>query len=35
MGTYQVAKQFPWQGPLSDKAVRVCRMFGLTVDRLT
>lgn len=35
MGTYQVAKQFPWQGPLSDKAVRVCRMFGLTIDRLT
>ncbi len=35
MGTYQVARQFPWQGPLSDKAVRVCRMFGLTLDRLT
>jgi ABC-type ATPase with predicted acetyltransferase domain len=35
MGTYSVAKQFPWQGPLSDKAVRVCRMFGLTLDRLT
>jgi ABC-type ATPase with predicted acetyltransferase domain len=35
MGTYKVARQFPWQGPLSDKAVRVCRMFGLTLDRLT
>ncbi len=35
MGTYQVTRQFPWQGPLSDKAVRVCRMFGLTIDRLT
>ncbi len=35
MGTYHVAKQFPWQGPLSDRAVRVCRMFGLTIDRLT
>ena len=35
VGTYQVARQFPWQGLLSDKAVRVCRMFGLTIDRLT
>jgi ABC-type ATPase with predicted acetyltransferase domain len=35
MGTYKVARQFPWHGPLSDKAVRVCRMFGLTIDRLT
>ncbi len=35
MGTYQVARQFPWQGPLSDKAMRVCQMFGLTIDRLT
>lgn len=35
MGTYEIARQFPWQGPLSGKAVRVCRMFGLTIDRLT
>lgn len=35
MATYKVAKQFSWQGPLSDKAARVCRMFGLTIDRLT
>jgi ABC-type ATPase with predicted acetyltransferase domain len=35
MGTYEVEKQFPWQGPLSDKAARICRMFGLTIDRLT
>jgi ABC-type ATPase with predicted acetyltransferase domain len=35
MATYKVEKQFSWQGPLSDKAVRVCRMFGLTIDRLT
>jgi ABC-type ATPase with predicted acetyltransferase domain len=35
MAIYKVEKQFPWQGPLSDKAVRVCRMFGLTIDRLT
>ncbi len=35
MATYTVAKQFAWQGPLSERAVRMCRMFGLTVDRLT
>ena len=35
MGIYTVEKQFPSQGPLSEKAVRVCRMFGLTIDRLT
>jgi ABC-type ATPase with predicted acetyltransferase domain len=35
MATYHLTKQFPWQGPLSEKATRVCRMFGLTVDRLT
>ena len=35
MGTYRVTRQFPWEGPVSDKAVRVCRMFGLTLDRLT
>jgi ABC-type ATPase with predicted acetyltransferase domain len=34
MAIYTVEKQFPWQGTLSDKAVRVCRMFGLTIDRL-
>jgi ABC-type ATPase with predicted acetyltransferase domain len=35
MTTYTVSKQFAWQGPLSERAVRVCRMFGLTIDRLT
>ena len=35
MATYTVEKQFPWQGPLSEQASRVCRMFGLTLDRLT
>ncbi len=35
MATYKLEKQFPWQGPLSDRAARVCRMFGLTLDRLT
>ena len=35
MAIYTVEKQFSWQGPVSDKVVRVCRMFGLTIDRLT
>jgi ABC-type ATPase with predicted acetyltransferase domain len=35
MAMYEVKKQFPWRGPLSEKAVQVCRMFGLTLDRLT
>jgi uncharacterized protein len=34
MTTYNLSKRFPWQGPLSDKGVQVCRMFGLTMDRL-
>jgi ABC-type ATPase with predicted acetyltransferase domain len=34
MKTYSLSKRFPWQGPLSDKGVQVCRMFGLTMDRL-
>lgn len=34
MTAYHLSKRFPWQGPLSDRGVRVCRMFGLTVDRL-
>jgi ABC-type ATPase with predicted acetyltransferase domain len=34
MTTYDISKCFPWQGPLSDKAAQLCRMFGLTVDRL-
>jgi len=35
MTTYTVSRQFPWQGPLSERAVQVCRMFGLTLDRLS
>lgn len=35
MALYEVSKCFPWQGPLTEKAVHVCRMFGLTLDRLT
>lgn len=33
--TYNISKTIRWQGTLSDKSVSVCRMFGLTVDRLT
>jgi len=34
MTPYNLSKRFTWQGPLSDKGVQVCRMFGLTTDRL-
>jgi ABC-type ATPase with predicted acetyltransferase domain len=34
MATYCISKCFPWQGPLSARAAQLCRMFGLTVDRL-
>ncbi len=34
MPTYSVSKSFRWKGQLTDKVVQVCRMFGLTVERL-
>jgi len=34
MATYCLAKCFPWQGPLSHRAAQLCRMFGLTIERL-
>ena len=34
MTVYSVAKQYAWEGPLSERVVQVCRMFGLTIDRL-
>ena len=34
MPTYSISKSFQWQGRITDKVVQVCRMFGLTVDRL-
>ncbi len=34
MATYHLSKCFPWQGPLTDRGVQLCRMFGLTIDRL-
>ena len=35
MPTYSVSKSFTWQGKVTDKVASVCRMFGLTLDRLT
>jgi ABC-type ATPase with predicted acetyltransferase domain len=35
MPTYSISKSFNWQGTISDKVTLVCRMFGLTIDRLT
>ncbi len=35
MTTYSVSKSFRWQGTITDKMASVCRMFGLTADRLT
>ncbi len=34
MTTYSVSKSFRWQGTITDKMASVCRMFGLTADRL-
>jgi ABC-type ATPase with predicted acetyltransferase domain len=34
MPTYSISKSFRWRGKFTDKVVQVCRMFGLTVDRL-
>jgi len=35
MPTYSVSKIFGWKGKITKKVSRVCRMFGLTADRLT
>lgn len=35
MRTYSICKSLQWQGRVSDRAAQVCRMFGLTADRLT
>ena len=34
MTTYSLNKTFSWQGTVTDKVASVCRMFGLTIDRL-
>ena len=35
MATYEVSRSFTWRGRITDKVSSVCRMFGLTIDRLT
>lgn len=35
MAMYNVSKTFKWQGIVTDKVASVCRMFGLSIDRLT
>ncbi|MHC4557812.1 MAG: ATP-binding cassette domain-containing protein [Planctomycetota bacterium] len=32
---YSISKSFHWQGTITDKVALVCRVFGLTTDRLT
>jgi ABC-type ATPase with predicted acetyltransferase domain len=32
--SYSISKSFKWQGTITEKVAAVCRMFGLTVDRL-
>ncbi len=34
MATYSVSKSFKWQGTVTKRVAAVCRMFGLTTDRL-
>jgi len=34
MTTYDVSRSFKWQGAITDKVASVCRMFGVTIDRL-
>ena len=35
MTTYNISKSFRWTGQFTDKVVQVCRMFGITADRLS
>ena len=35
MPIYSVSKTFPWRGQISEKVAEVCRMFGLTAERLS
>jgi len=34
MAEYSVSKSFKWQGVITDRVASVCRLFGLTIDRL-
>ena len=35
MATYSISKTFEWQGNVTGKVASLCRMFGLSLDRLT
>jgi energy-coupling factor transporter ATP-binding protein EcfA2 len=35
MTTFSISRRIKWQGTMTDRVVDVCRMFGLTIDRLT
>ena len=35
MATYSISKTFKWQAAVTDKVASVCRMFGLSLGRLT
>jgi ABC-type ATPase with predicted acetyltransferase domain len=34
MPMYTLKRKFDWAGPVSESVVKVCRMFGVTIDRL-
>lgn len=34
MTTYDISRSFKWRGTISEKVSSVCRMFGVTIDRL-
>jgi len=35
MATYSISKSFKWHGTVTEKVASVCRMFGLSLGRLT
>ncbi len=35
MATYSISKTFKWRGTVTDRVASVCRMFGLSLGRLT
>ncbi|HPC95238.1 MAG TPA: ATP-binding cassette domain-containing protein [Sedimentisphaerales bacterium] len=34
MSVYTIKKEFAWAGPVSERVVMLCRMFGVTLERL-
>jgi len=35
MATFSISRRIRWKGTMTDRVIDVCRMFGLTADRLT